>query len=119
MTEKKEAIITLFVFAILGAVIAGYLLTKLDDEPIRVSVDRMICYDLHTSFLEQEGWKRATPADRPHMAQMANRGMLEWREEKSLQCHDALSPSTQWLASELWYREKVKRTSGLATRQGA
>lgn len=79
----------------------------------------MLCYDLHTEFLDQEGWKRATPADRPHLVQLAERGLLEWREEKSLQCHAALDPAKEWLAGELWFRTKVKRTKTSTGEAGA
>lgn len=121
--NKPELMLALFLIGLIIASWSAWALYKTyttKTEQVMVRVDNMLCGDVHSVFLDQDGWQRATAADRPQMVALERRGLLEWREEKSLQCHDALDPAKEWLAGELWFRAKVKHAGeGTAYEGGA
>lgn len=56
----------------------------------------LVCYDIHSAFLDQEGYQRMSPADTL---------VKDMKEEKSLQCHDRRDPGRTWVVLQRWRKQ--------------
>lgn len=100
---KNALVITLVLAGITGVLYFGFTLSSSSNEKSYVvRTENIICNDIHSPYMDQDGWRRANPLDR-------SKGH-EFTETHSLECFDSEHLTHRFVVRQRWIRPSQEKS---------